>query len=138
MKYFLLISMAFLMIGCAAPDSNVFSSNGAVHYSDWYDKNLTNDFAVIGLDATSQVSTSLFMLKGAEDKHIHKEHDLTITIIRGKALIHFSEHSIMLKPGDVVIVPKGEVHWFENKGAEPVLMLIASAPFDWNNDFHRL
>jgi quercetin dioxygenase-like cupin family protein len=68
----------------------------------------------------------------------HKDHDLVITVIQGKAFIHFPENSYKMLLGDTVIVPKGVVHWLESIGSNPTLMNITSAPHEWNNDTYNV
>ncbi|MFK5969102.1 MAG: cupin domain-containing protein [Candidatus Marithrix sp.] len=53
-------------------------------------------------------------LKGNEFPHYHDHHDLNVSILSGKGIIHFEDHDVPLVPGDVIFISKGTFHWTEN------------------------
>lgn len=51
-------------------------------------------------------------------------------VLRGRARIGIGEEIYEVKPGDVVFIPQGVPHWYENIGEEPFefLCLIPNQP----------
>jgi len=60
------------------------------------------------LTHTKFSSSHLIRVRGAEKPHFHDHHDLTVTIVSGKSIIHFWNHEVLLEEGDVVSIPKSE------------------------------
>ena len=59
-------------------------------------------------------SAHLIRLKGRELPHYHDQHDLNVSLLSGKCIIHFIDHAVTMLPGDVVFIPQGSYHWAEN------------------------
>jgi len=51
-------------------------------------------------------------------RHIHKSQDELFFILDGSFKIEIAGQVIMAEPGDVALVPRGEVHAFKNVGHE--------------------
>lgn len=51
-------------------------------------------------------------------------------VLRGRARIGIGEESYEVKPGDVVFIPQGVPHWYQNIGDEPFefLCIIPNRP----------
>jgi quercetin dioxygenase-like cupin family protein len=56
-------------------------------------------------------------------KHIHENAEEIIYILSGKGVSGIKDNEVVMKKGDTMFVPRGEVHWFYNP--EPVEMLFA-------------
>ena len=69
-----------------------------------------------GLDFTGIGPYRNILLNDAEPPHYHDNHDLSVTIIKGRSVIHFEDRAITVEAGDVVFIPKGTYHWAENVG----------------------
>ena len=52
----------------------------------------------------------LARLKGAFDWHHHEEEDELFYVISGQLEMQFRDHSEFLKPGELIVVPKGVEH----------------------------
>lgn len=81
------------------------------------------------------VSVSMAVVKDRIRPHYQKVSDEIYTIIKGKGQASIGSETRELQEGDVVAIPKGEVHSFINTGAEPCLLLFSSGPrFDAETD----
>ena len=60
--------------------------------------------------------------------HYQKVSDEIYFVLRGRGKITVGDETRELKEGDVVAIPKGTVHGFENTGPEPCLVVFASGP----------
>jgi mannose-6-phosphate isomerase-like protein (cupin superfamily) len=58
-------------------------------------------------------------LYGAEQPHVNMKEDLAVFVIDGEAVLHYDRMSIVLRPGDILDIPAGKLHWAENKGPKP-------------------
>lgn len=97
----------------------------------WTPAEVAKPIAVRRLHATTETSTSLIRLAGAEQPHIHQDHDLVVVLLRGSARLHLASRVIDVHPGDVMEIPRGVVHWAENTGADASeVYAIFSPPYD--------
>lgn len=81
------------------------------------------------------VSVSLAVVKDRIRPHYQRISDEIYTIIKGQGQIKIGAETMELQEGDVVAIPKGEVHSFINTGEEPCLLLFSSGPrFDAETD----
>jgi len=60
--------------------------------------------------------------------HYQKVSDEIYFVLRGQGRVTVGAATRELKEGDVVAIPKGTVHGFENTGQEPCLVVFASGP----------
>jgi len=74
------------------------------------------------------VSVSLAVVVDRIRPHYQKVSDEIYTILRGKGLVTVGSQTKEVSEGDVVAIPKGEVHSFVNTGQEPCLVLFSSGP----------
>ena len=87
--------------------------------------------AVRRLRSTAETSVSLIRLAGAEQPHIHKDHDLVVVMLAGSARLHLGNRTVEVHPGDVMEIPRGVVHWAENIGpGASEVYAIFSPPYD--------
>lgn len=97
----------------------------------WTADELAKPIAVRPLRRTAETSVSLIRLAKAEQPHIHKDHDLVVVLLTGSARLHLGNRSIDVRPGDVMEIPRGVVHWAENTGPEASeVYAIFSPPYD--------
>lgn len=128
------VCAALLLSACAdtTPDrGRVLASEGVSEQTPWTPEELAKPIAVRRLRATAEVSVSLIRLKDAEKPHIHQAHDLVVVMLSGGGVLHLGERSIQVKPGDVMEIPRGTVHWAENThpaGSE--VYALFSPPYD--------
>ncbi len=91
----------------------------------------TANIQVTTLGRGRTVSHHVVQVRDRESPHIHKDHDLTVTVMRGQGYLIVGTRRVELKVGDVVFIPGGVVHYFVNTYHQPsVALAIFSPPFD--------
>ena len=60
----------------------------------WTKEELKKNIAIHHLYHSKNTSTHLIRLKGNEFPHYHDRHDLNISVLSGKNIIHFKDHSV--------------------------------------------
>jgi mannose-6-phosphate isomerase-like protein (cupin superfamily) len=76
-------------------------------------------------------SHHLVQIRDRESPHLHKAHDGTVTIIRGRGYLIMETRRINLSAGDIVHIPRGAPHYYVNSDLEPtVAFVVFSPPFD--------
>lgn len=77
------------------------------------------------------VSHHMVQIRDREIPHIHKEHDLTVVVLKGEGYLMLGTERVELERGDVVFIPRETVHYFVNTFYQPSVALAAfSPPFD--------
>jgi mannose-6-phosphate isomerase-like protein (cupin superfamily) len=77
------------------------------------------------------VSHHVVQVRDREKPHMHKMHDGTVVMVRGRGYLMMDNRRIDLSAGDIVYIPRGAVHYFVNTAAEPaVAFVVFSPPFD--------
>jgi mannose-6-phosphate isomerase-like protein (cupin superfamily) len=83
---------------------------------------------VSNLGVSASASHHIVQVRFAETLHIHKDHDLTAIIYRGQGKFRLGNEVIPLKQGDVVFVPQGVPHAFQNRAATPTAAIVVFTP----------
>lgn len=68
------------------------------------------------LHKTADQSIHLIQIRRAEGAHIHRTHDLIVTLKSGRGVLHMGEETIEMNEGDWAFIPRGVEHYFVNKG----------------------
>ncbi len=80
---------------------------------------------------TASASFHVVQVRGSERPHRHTAHDLTALVLRGRGTLRLGDAQTTLAAGDVVVVPRGAVHWFASvPGDEAVALVVFSPPLD--------
>ena len=74
------------------------------------------------------LSTHLVQVRTREASHLHAQHDLVVTLLRGHGTLHAGGRAFPMRAGDVASVPRGTVHYFVNDGGGPAVALATFAP----------
>ena len=77
---------------------------------------------------TASASYHLVQVRGGESPHRHMAHDLTVVVLDGGGTLDRGERRIVLAPGDVAVIPRGEVHWFTKRGRGNALAFVIFSP----------
>ena len=86
---------------------------------------------VTTLGQGSTASHHVVQIRDRELPHIHRNHDLTVVVLRGSGPIVIAQEQRLLAAGDVVFIPRDTVHYFINASRDPaVALVIFSPPFD--------
>jgi quercetin dioxygenase-like cupin family protein len=78
---------------------------------------------------TPEASTALLRLTGAEPPR-RATHDRVLVVLSGVVHLHVGEVVHVLRPGDVAQIPRGTVHWAENRDAGASELYVVSFPPD--------
>ncbi|MFQ5541576.1 MAG: cupin domain-containing protein [Candidatus Binatia bacterium] len=91
----------------------------------------TQNIKVATLGRGKDISHHVVQVRDRESPHFHKEHDLTVVVLRGGGYLMFDKERVDLAPGDVLFIPRGVVHYFVNTFPQPSVALAAfTPPFD--------
>ena len=86
---------------------------------------------VVTLGKGQAVSHHLVQVRDREISHIHKKHDLTVVVLKGKGYLMLGKRRVNLTEGDILFIPRGSTHYFVNTFSEPsVALAVFSPPFD--------
>jgi mannose-6-phosphate isomerase-like protein (cupin superfamily) len=66
--------------------------------------------------------------QGGPPLHIHLHEDETFYVLDGQSTFRLADETVVAGPGDFVNVPKGVVHNFCNRTAEPLRMILTFTP----------
>lgn len=92
---------------------------------------LTENIKVTTLGRGQTISHHVVQIRDREVPHIHKEHDLTVVVLRGGGYIMLGRRRIELAAGDLLFIPRGIIHYFVNTFTQPsVALAVFSPPFD--------
>lgn len=72
---------------------------------------------------TEDVSIHLVQIRFEEKPHIHKTHDLIVTLKKGQGVLYIGKAVITMSEGDTALIPRGIVHYFENTGGDVAIGL---------------
>ena len=61
-------------------------------------------------------------------RHAHPGQEERFTVIEGSMRFRFAGKTCAVNPGESVVVPKGQPHWFGNPGPEPSLARVEVRP----------
>ena len=70
--------------------------------------------------------------------HVHKAQDEWFYVVSGQIRCGLDREVVEAGPGSTILIPSGTVHWFENAGAEPSLMLCVVSPAGLEEFFEEL
>jgi mannose-6-phosphate isomerase-like protein (cupin superfamily) len=76
-------------------------------------------------------SHHVVQVRDRETPHVHKIHDGTVMVVKGRGYLMIDNRRIDLSAGDIAYIPRGAVHYFVNTAGEPaVAFVVFSPPFD--------
>ena len=97
------------------------------------DRIVTKDFlgdSPVKFAPAAQVS-NVGILAGQVKKirlHTHELEDHVVYVVRGRAVARLGDETREVGPGDLISIPKRVPHSFEQKGAEPFVILANATP----------
>ena len=119
--------LLLMFIGCSDSPKVVFPDKGYENV-EWSKVEKEKNIAIRHLFRNEYSSGHLIRIRGEELPHYHDRHNLTVSILSGKSIIHFKEHDVALSEGDVINIPKGVYHWAENIGSEASIVFATFSP----------
>ena len=138
-------SMLFLAVVVALLQSSCAFQRGSYYW--WSDNNLSahqidailrehpmepsQNISVTPLASTASGSHHLVQVRHSESLHVHRDHDLAVFVYRGQGRIRIGQQVISIHQGDMLSIPRGVPHAFENTASKPsVAIVIFTPPFD--------
>lgn len=80
---------------------------------------------------SQSASHHVVQIRERESPHMHKAHDATVMIVRGRGYLVMDTRRINLTAGDITHIPRGVPHYYVNTDLEPsVAFVIYAPPFD--------
>lgn len=91
---------------------------------------------VANLGRSASASQHVVQIRDREVLHLHKIHDVTVTLLRGHGYLVLAQRRVTLKAGDVIHIPRGVAHQYVNTSTEPTVGLAVYAPAFDGKDTH--
>lgn len=88
----------------------------------------SENFKAVTLGQTREVSHHVAQIRDRETPHMHKDHDVTVVMLRGQGYLMWEKERVDLVAGDVLFIPRGAVHYFINTHGEPAVALAIYSP----------
>jgi mannose-6-phosphate isomerase-like protein (cupin superfamily) len=86
---------------------------------------------ITNVGAGPAASHHIVQVRDREAPHIHRAHDGTVVILRGRGFLMMGQSRLDLGIGDVVFIPRNTAHYFVNTSPEPAAAFVVfSPPFD--------
>lgn len=129
-----LIVLAAVLTACTSSPRQ-FATTGERLPVAWTAEDLAQPIAVRPLSATAESSRVAIRLAASEKPHTHNEHDLIALVVSGSVRMHLGDQVFEMRPGDVVEVPRGVVHWAQPLDGVAEAYVIFTPPYD-GTDHH--
>ena len=130
---FLLAALTLLLAGCMKYEDRLLGNlAGGPMRRDWrglakaYEKE--PNVQVLNLGAAPAQSSHLFVIPSSLASQVSPDHDMTLTILKGKGTAKVKGEEMRVKKGAVIFVPRGDVFEYVNKGKKPTLALGVFSP----------
>ncbi len=88
----------------------------------------SENIKAVTLGQTREVSHHVVQVRDREAPHIHKNHDVTVVMLRGQGYLMWEKERVDLVAGDVLFIPRGAVHYFVNTHSGPTVALAIYSP----------
>src|ERR1043166_4926371 len=88
----------------------------------------TENIVVTPLARVESASHHLVQVRHSELLHIHRDHDLTVFVYRGRGRMRIGDRTFAVRAGDVLLIPRGVPHAFENTAHSPAVAVVVFTP----------
>ncbi len=122
---FLGSSCTFLMV---TKKGRIIGPHDISSQVEWTKEELEKEVALRNLRDTQEASFYLIRLSASERPHTHDFHDLVVFVLEGEGLVHLTDKTFKVKPGDVIEIPRGVVHWAEIIDNKPCVVYAIFTP----------
>lgn len=118
-------------LGCSKPEARGVLTPLGFEEVAWTSDESAREIAVRHLRRTESASHHVVRLAGAEEPHVHRLSDLTVTVLSGRVEMHLGDSVSTIGAGQVVDIPRGTPHYAVNltKGAS-IAYTVFSPPLD--------
>ena len=80
------------------------------------------------LGQSQSASHHIVQIRDRESPHLHKAHDGTVIVLRGRGYLMMDTRRITLTAGDIAHIPRGVPHYYVNTDLEPTVAFVIYAP----------
>ena len=82
------------------------------------------------LGCTAGATTRLLQLRDSLAAHTHDDLDETLYVVAGEGAIRVKDEMMMISPGSLTVIPRGQPHSTERRGRNPLILLstLSGAP----------
>ena len=77
----------------------------------------------------SLCSTFCILIPNQVKAHFHAHHTENVVISEGTGIMRLGEREFPVKPGDVIVIPKGTVHSVRSTGTTPLKVISVQSPY---------
>ena len=88
------------------------------------------EIKALRLGGTSLTTHYIVFIRTQEPLHYHKEHDLTVRLLKGRGEIYLDRKTHRLEEGDTVFIPAGAVHSYRNLSVVSALLATFTPEYD--------
>ncbi len=88
------------------------------------------EIKALRLGGTSLTTHYIVFIRTQEPLHYHKEHDLTVRLLKGRGEIYLDGKAHRLEEGDTVFIPAGAVHSYRNLSVVSALLATFTPEYD--------
>jgi mannose-6-phosphate isomerase-like protein (cupin superfamily) len=132
-----LIAVAWALVSCV-PAHRFYLHNGSQMTRSDLDRILAENpmapgenVKVTHLGVGQASSQHIVQVRDREAPHVHREHDGTVIMLRGRGYLMLGQSRLDVAVGDVVSIPRNAPHYFVNTSPEPAAAFVVfSPPFD--------
>jgi mannose-6-phosphate isomerase-like protein (cupin superfamily) len=124
--------VAAVLGGCHShgPTPSVITPDAFRRVVEWTEADRAKPIAKLDVSRDASSSHHIIRLAGPEKPHVHDRHDLTVSVMSGRARLHVADEVHEMGPGDVALIPHGMRHWAEPIGGVAQAYVIFTPPFD--------
>jgi mannose-6-phosphate isomerase-like protein (cupin superfamily) len=77
---------------------------------------------------TEALSCHFVQIRDREVPHVHADHELVVTLVRGAGELRVRDAPYRMAEGDGATIPRGTPHHFVNTGSTPAAAIVTFAP----------
>lgn len=143
MTTFAMTVAAVFVAGCATASWLVVSPDGQivqrVEVDQWVRAHplpAGQAIAIHEIGRSGSASFHVVQVVSREQPHVHKTHDATVLVTRGRGTLWLGPHHLRLGPGSFVNIPRNVVHHFVVESAGPAVALVVFSPPLDGADYH--
>ncbi len=83
---------------------------------------------------SKNLSVSYATIAGKAKPHKHKVMEEVYYVVKGAGNIVIGGETFKIKSGDIISIPKNEIHYVENTSVEPIELVVVTHPrFDYSD-----
>lgn len=71
---------------------------------------------------------SCYAPKAYVERHAHKRQEQVYHVLSGEGLFEYGDHARVVRKHDVIFIPPGVEHGFQNTGLETLVFLVITSP----------